>query len=145
MDTEEGRRRPLADLLEAIAAWAAADPRIAAVALVGSHARGSARPDSDVDLLILSDVAEQFVADTGWLRRLGRHERHSVERWGRVRSVRVFYAGGDEIEFGFAKTDWAASPLDPGSRRVVEAGFQPLFDRAGILGVLGPSPCKPAP
>lgn len=145
MDAEAGAPQQLAVLLEAVAAWAAAEPRIAAVALVGSHARGNPRPDSDVDLLILSDVAEQFIADTGWLRHFGRPRQHAVERWGRVSSVRAFYAGGHEIEFGFAKTDWAAVPLDAGSRSVVEAGFCSLFDRAGILGPLGSPAGDPAP
>ena len=35
-------------------AWAASQPDIVAVGLAGSHARGAARPDSDVDLVILS-------------------------------------------------------------------------------------------
>jgi tRNA nucleotidyltransferase (CCA-adding enzyme) len=58
-------------LLRAVAAWAAAEPRVAAVALVGSHARGAARPDSDVDLVVLADEVEAFVSDASWVSSFG--------------------------------------------------------------------------
>ena len=36
------------NLLKAATSWAEADPRVSAVALIGSHARGEAGPDSAV-------------------------------------------------------------------------------------------------
>ncbi|MBN1315772.1 MAG: nucleotidyltransferase domain-containing protein, partial [Anaerolineales bacterium] len=39
--------------LSAVVTWASAKPDIVAVALVGSHARGTSGPGSDVDLVIL--------------------------------------------------------------------------------------------
>jgi predicted nucleotidyltransferase len=38
-----------------ISAWASARPDIHAAALVGSHARGTAKPDSDIDIVLLVD------------------------------------------------------------------------------------------
>lgn len=42
-------------LLERITAWFQAREGVATIALVGSHARGAARPDSDIDLVLLVD------------------------------------------------------------------------------------------
>ena len=41
--------------IETVRRWAASVPAVRAVALVGSHASGRARPDSDVDLVVLCD------------------------------------------------------------------------------------------
>ncbi len=49
------RRETLARCLEALGRVR----RVHAVYLFGSHARGEARPDSDVDLCIVADGAEQ--------------------------------------------------------------------------------------
>lgn len=43
--------------------------RVRAVILFGSHARGEARPDSDVDLCIVADGAEQQIQTAGEFRR----------------------------------------------------------------------------
>jgi predicted nucleotidyltransferase len=54
-------------LLGRITNWAQARPDVRAVALVGSWARGAARPDSDVDLMLLVDEPELFERETDWL------------------------------------------------------------------------------
>jgi len=56
-------------ILRVILAWATAQPKIRAVALVGSHARGTAGPDSDIDLMLLATDRESFRADTTRVRR----------------------------------------------------------------------------
>jgi predicted nucleotidyltransferase len=121
------------ELLDAVAAWAAGDSRIAAVALVGSVARGTARPDSDLDLLVLSDAAHALLADPAWLDRFGRPSRYVLESWGVVTALRVWYAEGPEVEFGLTTPRWAARPMDPGTRQVVEGGLRVVFDREGLL------------
>lgn len=126
----------LEPLYAGLADWAEAEPRIAAVALVGSHARGAARPGSDVDLVVLCDDADAFVDDPRWLHRFGTPTRHARERWGAVRSIRVWYENGLEVEFGFAAPSWAATPLDDGTLRVVAGGFRVVFDRNALLRAL---------
>jgi len=121
------------ELVSTATAWAAGEPRIAALALVGSHARGTAQPGSDVDLVVLTEARDEFLRDTTWATRFGVPLRRARESWGRVESVRVWYQGGREVEFSFAGPDWAAMPLDEGTRRVAEAGLRVLFDREGIL------------
>lgn len=59
------QRETLAQCLEAMHA---AHP-VRQVILFGSHARGEARPDSDVDLCLVADGAEkQYDTATTWLR-----------------------------------------------------------------------------
>ena len=124
------------DLVDAVAAWAVAQPDVAGAALVGSHARGEARPDSDVDFVILTDDSARYTAVHDWAAAFGRVTSTSVEDWGRVRSVRVHYVDGLEAEFGFAAPDWASTPCDAGTRDVVDGGFRILADPAGLLAAL---------
>lgn len=46
-----------------IATWAASHPAIRAVWLIGSRAKGTARPDSDVDLAVAYRPSESFGDD----------------------------------------------------------------------------------
>jgi hypothetical protein len=58
------------------------------------------------------------------------------EDWGKVTSLRVFYQGGLEVEYGFALPGWAGVPVDPGTSRVVSGGMKVLYDPQAILGTL---------
>ncbi|MBM3695129.1 MAG: nucleotidyltransferase domain-containing protein [Actinobacteria bacterium] len=124
-------------LLDGVAAWAAQCPGVGAVALVGSYAGGRARPDSDVDLVVLATDPAVLLGDRGWLHRFGAPESVAVESWGAVTSLRVHYTDGLEVEWGLAAPLWAAvDPLDPGTARVVAAGLRPLYDPDGLLARL---------
>ena len=126
----------VAEFLSALKAWAASRADIVAVALVGSHARGQATPESDVDIVLLTMRPEDYLEDRRWLDRFGRVLRQQPEDWGRVTALRTWYQDGLEVEFGITTPDWAEAPLDEGTRQVVEAGFAPVFDRKGILRTL---------
>jgi predicted nucleotidyltransferase len=52
-----------APIIDAIVIWATAEPTIKALALVGSHARGTARADSDIDLVLLTTHPRAFRDD----------------------------------------------------------------------------------
>jgi len=120
------------DLMRALRAWAEAEPSVEAVALVGSHARGDARPDSDVDLIVLSAEPARLLHDRDWVTRFGPVQSASLEDWGRVTSLRVRYEDGLELEFGIAAPEWATHP-DVGTRRVVSDGLRVLWDPRGLL------------
>ena len=113
--------------------WAKLQPDIKAVALVGSHARGAASPDSDIDLVILADDPIGYIANQSWARRFGLIERHRIEDWGKVTSLRVWYEGGPEVEFGFSAIDWANKPLDKGTRKVIDEGIVILYDPQALF------------
>ena len=121
------------ELLSHFTDWANKRPDIQAIALVGSHARGNARPDSDIDLVILADDPINYIADPSWARRFGVIERHRIEDWGKVTSLRVWYEGGLEVEFGFSTVDWANKPLDEGTRQVIDGGIMNLYDPQDLL------------
>lgn len=114
-----------------IHAWVAAQPDICAVVLVGSWARGQARPDSDVDLVVLVDEPDVRLKDTAWLAQIGAVEHVRVESYGAVTSLRVDFAEANlpQVEFGIAPERWARmSRTDPGTISVVRDGFSIWWD-----------------
>src|SRR5205807_4452988 len=113
--------------------WAEQQEEIAGVLLVGSHARGQAREDSDVDVVLLTLKPERYLGDRSWVAQFGSAARLEEEDWGRVVSLRVWYARGLEVEFSWTDPDWASLPPDPGTQRVVSDGAQVVFDREGML------------
>jgi predicted nucleotidyltransferase len=121
------------NILREAASWAEGDPRVSGVALVGSHARGEAGPDSDIDLIIVSIDPGSLVNDTAWVARFGAIESLKVEHYEFVTSVRVFYLDGPEVEFGVTGEEWAQLPLDPGTRQVICGGMRILYDESGLL------------
>ena len=116
--------------------WAEQQEDIAGVLLVGSHARGQAREDSDVDVVLLTLKPERYLGDRSWVAQFGSAARLEKEDWGRVTSLRVWYAGGLEVEFSWTEPDWASLPPDPGTRKVVSDGARIVFDREGMLAAL---------
>lgn len=122
-------------LLELIAKWATARRDISGVALVGSHARGSARADSDIDLVLLTAIPETFRAEESWVGDIdwsaeGTHPATwRDEDYGNVWSRRIWLSSGAELEISFAPLSWAdINPLDAGTRRVISGGCRILHD-----------------
>jgi RimJ/RimL family protein N-acetyltransferase len=102
---------------------------VRALGLVGSHARGAARADSDVDLVVLADEAVDVEALGGRLVR--------TRPWGALTEHRVASDDGLDVEVGVAPTSWAAlDPLDDGTTRVAREGLRVLHDPDGLLGAL---------
>lgn len=112
--------------------WAASCPDVVAAALVGSHARGDAMPNSDVDLVILCEAPDAML-EGDWPRKFGEVESRSIEDYGVLRSLRVYYRGGIEVEFGLARPSWAKVPLDPGTKVVLDDGARILHDPSHLL------------
>ena len=121
-----------AAFLDLVTTWASGSAAISALVVVGSHARGAALPDSDVELLILSERAPDFLADVNWIRAFGDVDGSSTEEKGRVTLVRVRYAGGLQVEFGLTVPAWATQP-DDDTRHLLRDGFRVLFDRDSIF------------
>jgi predicted nucleotidyltransferase len=128
--------KALADFFRRVTDWAARQPTIVGVALVGSHARGEARTDSDIDLVLLCTEPRGFLTETSWIHHFGEVEVYHTEDWGLVTSLRVYYRDGVEVEFGMTTLAWAALPVDPGTKHVVSHGMRILWDREGRLGRL---------
>jgi hypothetical protein len=90
-------------LVHGFAEWANDEPSWRALALVGSWARGAARDDSDLDLLVLSDRLETWAASNAWLRtvvaELGFNDATAaLEIYGVAKSWRVWLGPRIELE-----------------------------------------------
>jgi len=119
--------------LAKLSSWATSQSEIRGILLVGSFARGASKPDSDIDLLIIAKNPGFYLSTLEWTHELGEISRHQIEEWGKLTSLRVWFQYGLEIEFGFAAESWIATPLDPGTRKVLLAGYQILNERNGLL------------
>jgi predicted nucleotidyltransferase len=129
--------RDIAEFFESIKTWAAGRADIVAVGVVGSHARGTARPDSDVDLVIITDTPRPYLDDATWINIFGQVVRIIDEDWGLLQSRRIFFADGLEVEFGITTRAWAAlDPVDDGTRRVIADGAQSVYDPEEVWAAL---------
>jgi uncharacterized protein len=131
-------------ILRVVLAWATAQPKIRAVALVGSHARGTSGPGSDIDLLLLATDADRIRADTTWVTEIDWHaigtrpQRWRDEEYDAAWSRRIWLADCRwPVELTFASLIWAnADPLGAGTQRVISDGCRILHDPDALLAVV---------
>ncbi len=132
---------PAERIFQVVVDWARTQPTIQAVAMVGSYARGQARPDSDLDLVFLATNPLDFRADIGWLQAIDwgalnvRPLKWEDEDYGALWSRRIWLEpNGVEVEIGFASVSWAnVNPLNSGTRHVISDGCRILHDPKGML------------
>jgi uncharacterized protein len=136
--------RSVALVARIVTAWAKAQPMIRAVALVGSHARGTAGPDSDIDFMLLATDPDTFRADLMWVDQIDWHridahpQKWQDEDYGLAWSRRVWLARAFmPVELTFAPLSWAnADPPDAGTQRVISGGCRILYDPDSLLAQL---------
>jgi len=121
------------DFIDPFVEWASSQADMQAVALVGSYARAAARDDSDIDLVILTDIPEKYLENVTWVEQFGKIEKYQTEDYGKLISLRVWYGGSYEVEYGITTPDWAALPLDAGTQQVIDDGMLILFERSLLL------------
>jgi uncharacterized protein len=118
--------------------WAAEQGDVVAVALVGSWARGAARADSDLDVVLLTHNPSAYAERDDWID--GVAPGACLLRtgdWGAIAEHRLGLRSGLEVEVGVGLPSWAnTAPVDPGTRAVVRDGFRPVFDPGGLLAEL---------
>lgn len=122
--------------LSSVVTWAKERSDITNIALAGSQAHGTARPDSDIDLVFLVSDKSLFTKDLSWLSQLGSVERVEVKEFGVLTSVIAWFVEIGEVEFGIALSTWADIPVDDGTRQVVSDGIRILDDRDNRLSEL---------
>ena len=122
--TIAGQRARL--FLDAVRAWASKQPDIVAVALTGSWAAGTARPDSDIDLLVVAPDAAGYFAWQDWLSDFGRPTDRVRETTAGLPALRAWYADGPEAEFVFAAP--ASLPAS-----MLEGPIVAIYDPDGLL------------
>ena len=95
-----GRAAQVERVLAAFAAWAPARADVLAVGLVGSWARGTARPDSDVDVVVVSTQPERRAAAGDWPADLQTAPVLRRRRWGVLIETRLGLPDGLQVEIG---------------------------------------------
>lgn len=124
------------EVIGRITRWATGREDIVGLLLVGSCARDAARPDSDIDIVLLT-ADEPGYFDDAWAMELGLCKLIRTQSWGPITERRYSTASGLEVEMGIGPATWAKTdPVDPGTRRVVTGGARLLHDRTGILANL---------
>jgi hypothetical protein len=84
-------------------------------------------------LVIIVDDPLTYLQNTRWAQSFGTIVRQQIEIYGKVTSLRVWYSGGPEVEYGFTDKTWSALPLDEGTKTVLSHGMQILNERGAIL------------
>jgi predicted nucleotidyltransferase len=124
-------------IIDRITRWARDRADIVGLLLVGSCARNAARPDSDIDLVLLTTDESRYLDNAAWAGDLGLDDLIRAQAWGPITERRYATASGLEVEVGIGSPAWARTdPVDPGTRRVVTDGARLLHDPAGILADL---------
>lgn len=130
-------------IVSAVTAWALAHEDIRGMALVGSWARGNPHQGSDIDLLLLSDRADEYRRRRKWLNEIdfegAGYRVLSTENasYGVVWSQHITLVPAAKVEMTFARCSWARiDPVDVGTRSVVTDAFRVIFDKDRILAML---------
>jgi hypothetical protein len=132
----------VAQLVDALREWASQRVDIVGVALVGSHARAAAGPDSDVDFVVVTTTSESYRAG-GWPAQIkwpagDEVQPHWIDvTYGALWARHLELASGTRVEVGFAAPAWTQTdPVDPGTAVVVGGGWVVVWDPTGILAGL---------
>lgn len=93
--------------------------------------------------MILSDQPQERMTKVRWTKDLCRtHLKSTLKEcrngfYGAVWSRHATLRNGQEIELSFGSRSWASvSPMDPGTRLVVQDAFRILYDPHGVLKAL---------
>ena len=121
------------NLLKKIKNWAHKNNDLNSLLLVGSYARNEVHQDSDIDLVLIFNDPKKYINNLDWIKEFGEIERYEIEYWGRVTSIRAWYKSGIEVEFGITSAEWAETPVDSGTFRVVSDGSKILVDKSKKL------------
>ncbi len=125
------------EVIDEITGWVRGREDIVGLLLVGSCARNAARPDSDIDVVLLTTEESQYLLEDAWAVELGLGELIRTQSWGPITERRYATASGLEVELGIGSPTWAKTdPVDSGTHRVVSGGARVLHDPAGILADL---------
>jgi RimJ/RimL family protein N-acetyltransferase/predicted nucleotidyltransferase len=124
-------------LLDHVARWASDRPDMVAVAVVGSRARGTARRDSDLDLVLLSRDPERYFREESWAQEIGGAQVRGSAHRGLLFEQRLTTASGLELDLGIGSPHWASvEPLDAGTARVAREALRVVYDPERLLARL---------
>jgi len=114
--------------LQQLESFSASEPTIEAVVLVGSHANGTAKADSDVDVVIVTNSTDRLLGEYTWVYRFGKALSSDEEDYGLVHALRVIYDGGPEVEFGITSKSWIADDQLKDTGGILKKGYRVIYD-----------------
>lgn len=105
-------------------------PDVRAVVVVGSYAGGCPTMESDIDIVMAVNHRDDWLLDDSWARHVvgTRLEPVREQDWGPLRERRYRTESGFEIEFGLVTAQWFATPVDPGTAKVLSNGCRIVTD-----------------
>jgi len=121
------------DFIEDFMRWSSRRKDVRALGLVGSYARDLNQDAIDVDLVIIVENPKKYLTEIEWIRGFGVVITKEIEEYGKLTSLRVWYESGLEIEYGFTTRDWIKTPLDKGTKKVINDGLRVLFEKEVLL------------
>ncbi|MBX9669391.1 MAG: nucleotidyltransferase domain-containing protein [Candidatus Obscuribacterales bacterium] len=114
--------------------WCQSQPELKALAIIGSYGSGKARPDSDLDLLIVTVSPDKYLGNTEWISAFGTPDSLDLEDYKLVQSWRVIFADGSEVEFCITTEEWCSDEqIKDGTGRIVSNGILIVYDPDKIL------------
>ncbi|MEL6463064.1 MAG: nucleotidyltransferase domain-containing protein [Cyanobacteria bacterium J06621_15] len=146
-------------ILEKVTHWVEKRSEILALALVGSYARGEAKPDSDIDLMVIASDTEIFRQNHGWVHQINWESiDYKIQQWNDAqygvvwsRHIDLYNSKSNlksnsknnsknnlskklKVEISFGLPKWASvNPVDSGTFGVVSRGCKIIYDPQGIL------------
>jgi molybdopterin-guanine dinucleotide biosynthesis protein A len=137
------------DLIEAaVADWARARDDVKAALVIGSRARSETPADrwSDLDVVLVVDDPDEYLAYPGWLAEFGEPVLTFVEETpAGERERRVLYEGGEDVDFPIvpvAALDGLEHREDV--RTIFARGYRMLVDKIGVAAQLSAAADVPA-
>jgi uncharacterized protein len=86
--------------------------------------------ESDIDIVMAVNNRDAWLLDDSWARYIvgTRLELLREQDWGALRERRYRAECGFEVEFGVVTAHWFATPVDPGTARVLRDGCRIVTD-----------------
>ncbi len=121
-------------IIDKLESWSRKQPELKASAVIGSYASGKARPDSDLDLVLITSAPKKYLESTEWLSEFGATSSLELEDWGLVQSWRAVFDDGSEVEFCITTEEWCSNEqINDGTGRVISNGVRIIHDPDQIL------------
>lgn len=126
---KEREKMGFEEFITLIKDWGELTDEVSAIILVGSYARGTYKPTSDIDFVILTTEKDELVSKPDIFNRFGKAQKINVEHYGVVTSIRIWYEDSFEVEYGITDIDWISIPLDSGTHRTLNDGYRVIVDK----------------
>ncbi|MCL1905908.1 MAG: aminoglycoside 6-adenylyltransferase [Clostridiales bacterium] len=129
-------------IIKNFTAWGSSCKNLRAAIIIGSQARTDDPADaySDLDLLLLADDPEYFLASDKWLEQIGHyHISFTEDTLGGAKEKRVLFDGALDVDFNILTKDAMHAAIQNGQAAgILGRGYRVLLDKDGFAASLPP-------